>query len=88
MDTNTYYVIINHDEISSIDFSQTLINESKTVRTSLDKTKILIKYQSEIIPSSIMNCLSTSQPYNHEEILAIMNTPEWTLIEPIPTGSL
>jgi len=91
MDSNTeniFYVIINYSDIPFIDFSQTLNNGIGTVRTSVDRTKCLIKYQSRTVPSSIALCPSASQPYTYEEILVIMATPEWTPPIPVPTGSL
>jgi hypothetical protein len=82
-----YYVIINYSDIPFIDFSQTLNNGIGTVRTSVDRTKALIKYQGRTTPSSIALCPSASEPYTYNQILIIMSMPEWTPIAP-PSGSM
>jgi hypothetical protein len=52
-----------------------------TVRLSVDSLKTVLKWEGEE-PSFVSTLSSYEGPYTHEEILVIMNTPEWS--EEIP----
>ena len=67
------YVIYNMDNVSSIDFSQVTETSENTLRLSINKTKTVLKFTGET-PGFLVGL----QQYNHLEILAIMETPEWT----------
>ena len=71
------YVILNTTEItdenSTIDFSQLLNRNSGTLRYSLDRTKVLIKYDGD--QPSFLNGKTT---YTHEEIRTEMAESDWT----------
>ena len=67
------YVIYNMDNVSSIDFSQVSETSKDTLRLSINKTKTVLKFTGDT-PSFLVGL----QQYNHLEILAIMETPEWT----------
>ena len=67
------YVIYNMDNVSSIDFSQVSETSENTLRLSINKTKTVLKFTGDT-PSFLVGL----QQYNHLEILAIMETPEWT----------
>ena len=71
------YVIINADEVDSVDFSQVDETSADTVRFSVDGTKTFVKYEGDQ-PSF----LNGKQEYTHSEILAILATDEWTSDEP------
>jgi len=71
------YVIINADEVDSVDFSQVDETSADTVRFSTDGTQTFVKYEGDQ-PSF----LSGKQEHTHEEILAILAGPEWTSDEP------
>jgi len=68
------YVIINADEVSSVDFDQVDETSESTLRFSLDGSKTLVKFDSDIIPSF----LEGKTQYSHSEILTILATDEWT----------
>jgi hypothetical protein len=68
------YVIINSDEVSSVDFSQVAETSAETVRYSLDGSKTFVKFDSDTTPSF----LEGKTQYSHSEILAILATDEWT----------
>lgn len=72
------YVIINSDEVSSVDFSQVDETSADTIRYSLDGTKTFVKFDSDTTPSF----LEGKAQYSHSEILAILATDEWTPDEP------
>jgi len=70
---NRTYVIADTSEISDFDFDQLIdINESYS-RKSLDGSKILARYE-----GAQPSFLSGKMEYNQEEILAIVEGPEWT----------
>jgi len=67
------YVIINADEVASVDFSQVDETSADTVRYSLDKSKTFVKFDGDT-PSF----LDGKTQYSHSEILTILAGPEWT----------
>lgn len=77
------YVIFDVTELPEIDFNTVLQTSAETCRLSVDKTKTLVKWFSDQpVPTCIENLTTKSPYYTHDEILAIMSTPEWT--EPVP----
>lgn len=73
---NRQYVIFNVSELPLVDFAQVLESSPETVRRSLDNTKTFVKFTS---PPTFLDQLTSKQGlYTHEEILAILATPEWT----------
>jgi len=73
------YVIINADEVSSVDFSQVDETSADTVRYSLDGSQTFVKFDTDTTPSF----LEGKTQYSHSEILAILATDEWTPSEPL-----
>ena len=71
------YVILNLDEIDSVDFDQVMETEASKVRKSVDGSKFFVKYEGEQ-PSF----LSGKTEYTHSEILAILATEEWSPPDP------
>jgi len=67
------YVIIDADEVASVDFSQVNETSADTVRYSLDKSKTFVKFDGDT-PSF----LEGKTQYSHSEILTILAGPEWT----------
>ena len=72
------YVIINADEVSSVDFSQVDETSADTVRFSTDGSQTFVKYEGDQ-PSF----LNGKQEYTHSEILTVLSGDEWTSDEPI-----
>ncbi len=72
------YVIINADEVDSVDFSQVDETSENTLRYSIDGTKTFVKFDADVTPSF----LEGKTQYNHSEILSILATSEWTSDEP------
>ena len=73
------YVIINADEVDSVNFDQVDETSADTIRYSLDGSKTFVKFDSDITPSF----LDGKTQYSHSEILTILATDEWTPDEPI-----
>ena len=60
------YVILDASDLSSVDFS--LINEtsSGTLRYNLDRTKFIVKYDTDVVPAFLAGKTS----YTHAQIVA------------------
>ena len=72
------YVIINADEVASVDFNLILERNENFLSYSRDGSKALVKFIGET-PSF----LDGKTEYTHSEILAILATAEWSSDEPI-----
>tara|TARA_R110000851_G_scaffold9429_2_gene35093 strand:+ start:4088 stop:4333 length:246 start_codon:yes stop_codon:yes gene_type:complete len=69
------YVIINSDEVSTVDFSQVNETSAQTLRYNIDPagTKTFVKFE-----GSTPDFLDGKTQYTHSEILTILATDEWT----------
>jgi hypothetical protein len=81
---NREFMIFNVSELPNVDFTQVLETSIDTVRKSVDETKTFVKWDGEVIPSSVDVLTTKEGPYTYEEILGILATPEWTN----PSGSM
>ena len=73
------YIILKSIDIEKVDFSKVKQNNASSVRFSIDKQKFILKYdgdQPEFIYWITENALGLRE-YTHEEILNILNEPEW-----------
>jgi hypothetical protein len=70
-------MIFNVSELNQIDFNQVLETSLDTVRKSVDETKTFVKWDGEIIPSSVDSLTTKEGPYTYEEMLLILSTQEW-----------
>ena len=68
---NRRWVIIDKDEVDSIDFTKVMETSKDTLRYSLDGSKTFVKYEGDQ-PSF----LSGKTEYTHAEILAILNADD------------
>lgn len=67
------YVIIDSDEVDSVDFSQVDETSADTIRYSVDNSQTFVKFEGDT-PSF----LEGKTQYTHSEILVELATPEWT----------
>jgi len=74
------YVIINADEVDSIDFDLILERNENFLSYSRDGSKALVKFVGDT-PSF----LEGKTQYTHSEILTVMATDEWSS-DPNPLG--
>ena len=79
---NRQFMIFSTIEIEKIDFPQVCETSKETLRFSIDGTKTFVKWDG-VIPSSVESLTTKEGPYTYEEILTILNGPEWTNPEPI-----
>lgn len=71
------YVIFDMSEVGEINFSEVMETSQETLRLSVDGTKSFVKYEGTQ-PASVAALTTKTQEYSHEEILAVLATPEWT----------
>jgi len=70
------YMIVLVSEVDKVDFSQVFETAPDTLRISVDGKLTFFKWEGET-PSSIEALTYKDGSYNHEEILNILNSPEW-----------
>jgi hypothetical protein len=73
------YVIINADEVDSVNFDQVDETSSDTVRYSTDGSLTFVKFDTDTTPSF----LDGKTQYTHSEIISVLATDEWSSDEPI-----
>jgi len=73
---NLRYMIVLVAEVDQVDFSQVFETSPDTLRISVDSLKTFFKWEGET-PSSIEALTYKDGSYTHEEILNILNSPEW-----------
>ncbi len=68
-------MIIDADEVSSVDFSKVFETSAQTLRYNIDPagTKTFVKFEGET-----PDFLEGKTQYTHSEILTILATDEWT----------
>lgn len=79
---NRKFMIFNVSELTQIDFNQVVETSEETVRKSIDDTKTFVKWDG-ITPECVEGLTTKEGPYNYDEILLILLTPEWTSNETI-----
>ena len=77
------YMIFNAVELNQIDFSQVEETSIDTVRKSINETKTFVKWDGDM-PECIANLTTKEGPYTYDEILAILQTEEWTILRSLP----
>jgi hypothetical protein len=79
---NRKFMIFSITELNQINFNKVLETSVDTVRKSVDQSKTFVKWDNTI-PECVSNLTTKEGPYTYEEILQILNTPEWTNPNPI-----
>ena len=74
---NLKYVIIDSDEVSTVDFDQVFETSAQTLRYSLDGSQTFVKFE-----GSTPDFLDGKTQYTHSEILTILSTGEWSVPGP------
>ena len=78
---NREFMIFSVTELDQIDFTQVLETSIDTVRKSVNELKTFVKWDG-LMPQCVINLTTSEGPYTYDEILQILNTPEWS--DPIP----
>jgi hypothetical protein len=70
------YVIFDYSEVDKINFDEVFETSIETLRLTEDGLKTFVKWIGDE-PQCVSNLTSKSIIYNNEEILAILDNPEW-----------
>jgi hypothetical protein len=70
-------MIFSTSETGSIDFNEVLETSSETLRLSVDGSKSFVKWDSEIIPTTVDSLTTKEGPYTYEEIGTILTGSFW-----------
>lgn len=74
------YVIIDAEDVSSVNFSQVCETSEGTLRYSTDGTKTFVKFEGDTIPSF----LSGKTQLSADEIRVILNDPSGIWVTELP----
>jgi hypothetical protein len=74
---NREYMIFNVSELYKIDFNQVLETSIDTIRKSVDGTKTFVKWNGDIVPSSVDALTTKEGAYTYDEIVQILGTSDW-----------
>jgi hypothetical protein len=74
---NRKFMIFNVSELQDINFTEVLETSIDTVRKSVDEQKTFVKWDGAM-PECITNLVTKEGPYTYDEIILILDTPEWT----------
>ena len=77
MYTNRNFMIFSTSETGSIDYNEVLETSSETLRLSVNGSKSFVKWDSEIIPTTVDSLTTKEGPYTYEEIRTILTGSEW-----------
>ena len=70
---NRTYVIIEADDVSTVDFDEVMETSADTLRWSVDESQTFVKFVGDT-PSFLVG----KTQYNHDEIRAVLATEDWT----------
>jgi len=76
------YVIFDYAEVHKIDFNEVFETSFETLRLTEDGLRTFVKWTGDE-PECISNLTSKSIIYNNEEMLVILDQPEWVDDMPI-----
>lgn len=72
------FVIFDMSEVDKIDFSQVLETSADTLRKSVNGQKSFVKWDGDDAPACVADLTTKTEFYTLEEMLAILDTDEWT----------
>ena len=73
---NREFMIFNVSELQDINFTEVLETSIDTVRKSVDEQKTFVKWDGAM-PECVTNLVTKEGPYTYDEIILILDTPEW-----------
>lgn len=79
---NTTYVIFDVIELNKIDFEQVLETSADTLRRSVDGTKTFVKWNTDQVPWCVQALSTKGDFLTRDQIIAILDSPEWTFVDP------
>lgn len=79
---NREFMIFAVSEVPLIDFNQVYETSIDTMRKSIDGTKTFVKWEGQT-PSSVLSLTTKEGPYTYQEIINILNGPDWAADAPL-----
>ena len=73
---NRKYIIFSVSELGQINFNEVLETDPSTIRKSVNLTKTFVKWDGTM-PDCVFNLTTKEGPYTQEEMMTILETPEW-----------
>ena len=73
---NRQFIIFDVSEVLAINYTQVCETSPETLRRSADGTKTFVKWDGDM-PVCVRNLWTKQGPYTYEEMIAILDTPEW-----------
>jgi hypothetical protein len=73
---NKSYIVLATSELNQVNFDEVYETSASTVKLSVNGLKTFVKYSNDM-PTSISSLTTKEGPYTHEQILTILETPEW-----------
>lgn len=70
-------MIFSVTELPNVNFNEILETSTDSVRRSADGTKTLVKWDGELVPSSVDSLTTKEGPYTYSEIYDILLTEFW-----------
>ena len=77
---NRNYIILNADEVDDINFGEVMETSADTLRFSVDENNTFVKFEGDT-----PEFLEGKTTNTHAEMLAILETAEWTDPDPQPS---
>jgi hypothetical protein len=71
------FMIFSVTELPNVNFNEILETSTDSVRRSADGTKTLVKWDGELVPSSVDSLTTKEGPYTYSEIYDILLTEFW-----------
>lgn len=73
---NRKFMIFDVSEVLAINYTQVCETSPETLRKSADGTKTFVKWDGDM-PVCVRNLWTKQGPYTYDEMVAILDTPEW-----------
>jgi hypothetical protein len=75
--TERYFMIFEVSELANINFEEVLETSIETIRKSIDRQKTFVKWDGNT-PPSVEALVTKEGPYTYDQMLIILDGPEWT----------
>lgn len=70
------YIVYDLSELDTIDFRTVLETSRDTITYNIAETKSFVKWEGEP-PQCVRDLKSKEGPYSHQEMIELLDTPEW-----------
>ena len=73
---NRQFMIFDVSEVLAINYTQVCETSPETLRKSADGSKTFVKWDGDM-PVCVRNLWTKKGPYTYDEMIAILDAPEW-----------